>query len=475
MFRYILSITTINLLTVIFLISTSMADDPIRSESSMSIYSGGEKVGYSQTVIEERGSNYFINELSEIKLILLGKKQNLSTEANYTLRGYYLDSFKYKMSSDTGNLRAWGGINGNALNMKLKSPSSETDLVLDANENYTVFAILPKLLSQKPMAMGDEYKVPLFEPSAVLMGAHAKDLISTSRVEAVELINTEKGETIETLRVVTEFMGTNYTSWITRGGDVLKQTLPPGLTAKKDTEPAKNPGKLASIDIMEKTSIPTNKKIKNPRNLEYMRAQISGIDDFESMNINSGRQVFKEGVVEITVEENSSSFYELPYPGQVYQEYILPSYLIQSSDPKILDLAQKIAGSESDPRIAASKINKWMYENIKKEGTVSLPNALDVLESRKGDCNEHAALFAALSRALGIPTKVVMGTIYIDGRFYYHAWNEVFLGEWTAVDSTYGQLPADAAHIKLLEGDLKKSGEIMKLVGKIKIEVLEAS
>ena len=152
-----------------------------------------------------------------------------------------------------------------------------------------------------------------------------------------------------------------------------------------------------------------------------------------------------------------------------------PSYLIQSGDEKIVSKAREITEGASGPQEAAGKINAWVYENLKKEGTVSLPNALDVLSTKKGDCNEHAALFAALSRAAGIPTKVVMGTIYIDGRFYYHAWNEVYLGGWVAVDPTYGQMPADATHIKLVEGDLKKSGEILKVVGTIKIEVLDAS
>ena len=162
-------------------------------------------------------------------------------------------------------------------------------------------------------------------------------------------------------------------------------------------------------------------------------------------------------------------------PKGAHESYLSPSYLIQSEDELIKSQAREIIEDERDPAKAAETINSWVFKNLKKEGTVSLPNALDVLKTKKGDCNEHAALFAALARAAGIPTKLVMGTIYIDGRFYYHAWNEVYLGRWVAVDSTYGQLPADATHIKLIEGDIKKSAEIMKVVGKIKIKVLEAS
>jgi transglutaminase-like putative cysteine protease len=98
-----------------------------------------------------------------------------------------------------------------------------------------------------------------------------------------------------------------------------------------------------------------------------------------------------------------------------------------------------------------------------------------VLETRKGDCNEHGTLFTALARAAGIPTKLVLGLVFLDGKFYYHAWNEAFVGKWIAIDPTFGQFPADASHIKFVEGNLNKSAEILRLVGKIELDVVEAS
>ena len=149
--------------------------------------------------------------------------------------------------------------------------------------------------------------------------------------------------------------------------------------------------------------------------------------------------------------------------------------MIQSDDPKIIEESRKILKGEKDSLRAAKEINNWVYKKLEKVPTVSLPNALDVLETKRGDCNEHTALFAALSRAAGIPTKIVFGVVYVNGKFYYHAWNEVFLGTWVPVDPTFGQLPADASHIKFVEGDLNRGSEIIRLVGKIKIEILDAS
>jgi transglutaminase-like putative cysteine protease len=130
---------------------------------------------------------------------------------------------------------------------------------------------------------------------------------------------------------------------------------------------------------------------------------------------------------------------------------------------------------ERDSIGVVRKISDWVYNNVEKAATLSIPNALDVLETRKGDCNEHSTLFAALARAAGIPTKIVLGVVFLEEKFYYHAWDEVFVGSWIAVDPTLGQVPADASHIKFIEGDLSKTFEIIKVVGNIKLEIKDAS
>ena len=48
----------------------------------------------------------------------------------------------------------------------------------------------------------------------------------------------------------------------------------------------------------------------------------------------------------------------------------------------------------------------------------------ETLRTKKGICYDYAALFAAMTRAQGIPTKLVMG--YATPDSLYHAWNEVY-------------------------------------------------
>jgi len=48
------------------------------------------------------------------------------------------------------------------------------------------------------------------------------------------------------------------------------------------------------------------------------------------------------------------------------------------------------------------------------------------------------------------------------------------VGEWLAVDPTFGQVPVDASHIKLIEGDSPDDmSALAAMVGKLKATVLE--
>ena len=100
------------------------------------------------------------------------------------------------------------------------------------------------------------------------------------------------------------------------------------------------------------------------------------------------------------------------------------------------------------------------------------PSAVRVLQNPQGDCNEAATLFVALARSTGLPARTVSGLLYLDGRFYYHAWAEVYLSSWVPVDPTYDQFPADAAHLRFATGGLARQVELLPLIGRLKLEVL---
>ncbi len=146
---------------------------------------------------------------------------------------------------------------------------------------------------------------------------------------------------------------------------------------------------------------------------------------------------------------------------------------MQADDAKILAKAKEIVGKETDPAKQVTLLTGWVYKNIEKRPVIGLPDAVTTLASRIGDCNEHAALFAALSRSLGIPTAIAAGVTLHKNAFYYHAWNEVCVsGQWVSLDTTVNQLPADLYHIRFTRADVEGQVAIGGLLGKLAIEIL---
>ena len=80
-------------------------------------------------------------------------------------------------------------------------------------------------------------------------------------------------------------------------------------------------------------------------------------------------------------------------------------------------------------------------------------------------------LYVALARSVGLPARTAAGLVYLRGRFYYHAWPEVWLGRWVAVDPTLGQFPADAAHLRFVTGELARQLDLVRLIGRLRLDV----
>ncbi|HEU4645355.1 MAG TPA: transglutaminase-like domain-containing protein, partial [Burkholderiales bacterium] len=103
--------------------------------------------------------------------------------------------------------------------------------------------------------------------------------------------------------------------------------------------------------------------------------------------------------------------------------------------------------------------------------------AADVLRERRAECQGHAYLFAALARALGLPTRVVNGLVYTPEHhgFLYHTWNEVWIegGGWQPVDATFAQPLADATHLALAVGESAADiAPLAAMVGRARIAAL---
>jgi transglutaminase-like putative cysteine protease len=161
------------------------------------------------------------------------------------------------------------------------------------------------------------------------------------------------------------------------------------------------------------------------------------------------------------------------------ERYLRAEPLIESDDPGIrAEAAAAVAGTKG-PRAVAERLTRAVNAMLDKKPTVSLPSAREVLRTKVGDCNEHTALYVAMARSIGLPSRIAVGLAYTRGAFFYHAWPEVYLDEgggrglWLPVDPTFNQFPADATHIRLARGGLDRQAVILPMIGRITMTIVD--
>ncbi|MHC4763036.1 MAG: transglutaminase-like domain-containing protein, partial [Planctomycetota bacterium] len=140
-------------------------------------------------------------------------------------------------------------------------------------------------------------------------------------------------------------------------------------------------------------------------------------------------------------------------------EALKPTRFVQSDSKEIIALASEAIGQTQDAGEAAGRIEKFINNYIEEKGFgIGYGSAVEVAQSREGDCSEHAVLTAAMCKAVGIPAQVVSGMVYVDDLEGYrnifggHAWTQVYIGDrWVYLDATRPDR-SKAGHIALASG-----------------------
>jgi len=265
--------------------------------------------------------------------------------------------------------------------------------------------------------------------------------------------------------------------------------------------PNSNPdeARLDSVDVVTASAVVSN-KIGQPRTTTealYRLSPIHGqsIDWASSVATNERQSIQKltdnQLYLNVMQKEPKDASVEFPVAGPA--AYLKSTPYVQSNDPEIDRLALDVVGKEKRAYFAARMLQQWVYGHIsQKDLSLGFASAKETLLNREGDCTEHAVLLTALTRALGIPSRVAVGLIYLPngdsqaGRFVYHMWTEIYLGnedkgEWVPLDATRPEPLTDATHIKLADSALSNADDLVHLtqrvtdvMGRMKIDVLKA-
>ncbi len=431
------------------------------------IYQKGAKVGYSHTSVRPETETYRIDEESEIDLLTLGTVQHVKTViTSYTTRTFRLKYFDFSLQSEATSMHIKGAVVRKKLILDITTAGTTRTEKIPLTETPTLSPNITPALLLLGLEPGRTYRFPLFNPATL---STEEATVTVESKERLKVVDTE--QTVYKLRE--SFQGMETTSWITQDGKTLKEISPLGFTLLRETpaEARKRGPGGPLVDITSLTMIPAGPIVDSAK-VTSLHVRLTGVD-LTGYDLDGGGQTLTGDMLAVNRAAQLTS-YRLPYRGKEEVAFLRPTPLIQSDDPRIIAQTERILNGEHDAVAAARKLNEWVYTAVEKKPVVSMPSALEVLQQLEGDCNEHTALFTALARAAGIPTRMAAGIVYLDNGFYYHAWPEVWLGKWTAVDPTFGQFPADATHIRFVIGNLERQSAIMRLIGHLKVKVLSA-
>ncbi len=449
--------------------SQSQANIPT-GENWMNITQDGRKIGHVQRTITAAETGYRFTENIVMRINTMGIVQPLTVRTVAELKpDRTLSSFQFDLGSSIFRFAARGKVEGKNLTVHIGSPNNETITVVPLAEAPYLGGSVLESIGAAELKPGEGRTFPVFEPASL---GQKPVRITVLGEETVMIM----GEKRQAKKLSVDFMGMKQVAWVDQDGSVLREEGILGIALEKITREQALAGLKGMIgaDLTEIASIPSPRPIEDPGALKTMKIRLKGLRE-GSLFLDGGRQVYRDGVLAIRRE----SFSPLVSSGGSTEDlsaFLRSTPFIQSDHPKMKQKSMELIAPGDTDGVKAEKIVAWIHKNLEKRPVLSVPSALETLENRVGDCNEHAVLLAALARAAGIPSEVEAGLVFLRGRFYYHAWNVLFLkdkGGWITADSVFGQMPADVTHIRFVRGGAEQQLDLVGLIGKVNLEILE--
>jgi hypothetical protein len=435
----------------------------------------GSPIGWSHTQVDINEDNpheyYAMENHAKLVLNMMGTDQHLAINTEAYLDAEYLLQ-RFRFETITGSTRTLvTGVRKTGIQFEVKL--GEHRSLVDIPDDTVIYSPVTDL-AVKSLRPGQAVTLKVFNPLT--------QLSESVRIVAEEQETIEyRGKPVATTRLAMSTHGMKILAWMDPGGTLLRQETPMGWVIETSDAKEVMQQDFATLDtpeLLRAMAVRSAGSIPNPRQCTRLKIRLRGVP-FETNRLTSARQrVLSAKRTETILEIRSQS---LPNHisdatgGTATAAHLRSTAFVQTRHPEIQEAARRATKSASTPLEKARALAIWVDRTIKDRPRASLPSALDVLRVKEGDCNEHTYLYVALARALDIPSKIVIGLVYNEGAFYYHAWPAVYLDQWYEMDPTLHQVGVDATHIALLEGELGNQFELARIFGRVEIDIIEAN
>ena len=441
--------------------SVRYARSPILKEGDywIGIFHEGKRAGFCHTVNTPSSMSLY----AELLINFLGEKQSIKIDGSTNLGTHgKIDSFSFKFATGEHEIKAYGRDVGKDFLIRVDSGgTSQTQITIHGDITISDFSI-PEI----DLIPGEKRKLNLINP---ITGMRETAVIETLGYQYLQ------GSKLKLAKL--DYFGSTSRFWIREDGEIQMAEIPLGFTllreSKEDALCIRELPEEELVDILSHVAVDAGVMIENPEDVKRLVLRIDGVKLSKDSLLSERQKMFGDGLLEVSKASLPSNILQLPIKNENFEKFLHSSLFINPDDERIRKKALEIAGAEKNSWEAAKKINNWLFTTIRKVPVAGLPASSQTLISGEGDCNEHTFLFVALARSLGIPSEVCTGLTYYDGKFYYHCWPKVYVGEWVEMDPTLGQEVCDATHIKLVEGGIEDQMSLAGIIGKIRIEIVQ--
>lgn len=433
----------------------------------MGVHYQGRKVGLLHLQKKARAeSGYHFALKTHLKMVGFDGDATLLMDVGADLTASMaLKRFDFRVDAGPARFRGEGVVQDDHLSLTVETGGSRLEERVPLSHPPVLRANLGAVLSTQTLTAGTQFRFHVFDP-----------LTRREQPVDIEVIGPDTlqimGRPVPATQIRQTVGGMTLHGWVNPRGEMLKQELGLGLVAIRETEEEARFGLLPSqrgVDLIRATMVSVRGLPKSLAKHTSLRLRLDGFDE-TGFDLEDRRQQLADGILTVSKEAVGRGL-TLPVE-KAPPDSLAADTLIQSTHPRIVARAKRIVGDAPDTLSAARRLMAWLRDNIRQEGVMGVPSALETLESRVGDCNEHSTLFAALARSVGVPTRLVVGLVYLDGRFGYHAWNEILTAEgWLSLDATWDQLPVDVGHIAFLRGGLDQQVRLLPIMGQLQISV----
>jgi transglutaminase-like putative cysteine protease len=404
----------------------------------------------------------------------LGFSREASIRESYRVnRDLTLRSFEVSQTIDGSPMKVSGEVVPKGVRVVIESAGNRKEKTLARKGEVYPSAVINLYPMLKGISAGKKYSLSMLDTESVA--------IKTVTYTAVGIETLEGKKTVHLRNDIYPLVANDI--WLDLSGVTLKESVRDGWieTRAEDEKVAARFLAEAAVSrrdmLLDFSLVPVDRPIERAAALRLMSLELVGFPDTIPLLVGPLQKSERTGgnTAAFTIDLSPLSASGTTPTEEIKdrERYLTATDRIQADNPAIARQQKEILGEVKEPRAVVEKLVRWVADSIKDTGADNR-SPVETLEKRSGNCQSHARLYASLARSAGVPTRLVSGLAYAEGKgFLYLCWAESYIGFWLPVDPTFGEVPANATHIKLVEGDSPDDlAPLAGVIGVIKAKVL---